>query len=399
MFDEEMKKLKELYESGCYEQKFYSSKIQDGSVFDSYEKFCSIPFTYKDEIRATTAYERTPVANDEVYGIFSSSGTTGKKTYYIYSKEDKSVHETFVKTFYTELGITPEDLGGVCAPIDTGVMAHTMMWQFTTMGAGYVTCVEPSPDNIAELISTLPVTVIATRPDVVSTLAYSPEWKKAAQDSKVSKLILGGGFLSNGRRNLLQDTWNAKVYNMFGMSEMFGPMAGECRFQDGQHYLNNYLMIELIDPQTGNPVKLGESGVAVYTTLWKKGFPLLRYWTDDVMSITYETCKCGSIFPRLYHHGRLGDCIKIDGRTIFPKMLEEILLSNQLIFDYQVIKSGEKITVFVEKAPDVLVSEECIKQIKQLFTNETVIEFKEPGSLHYTGHGKRFFENFGTENH
>ena len=121
-------------------------------------------FTYKDDIRSTEVYDRTPSSEGEVYGIFSSSGTTGKKTYYVYSKEDKLVHERFVRTFFSGVGIDEKDLGAVCAPIDTGVMAHTMMWQFTTMGAGYVTCVEPSPENIIDLITSVPVTQL--RPDL-----------------------------------------------------------------------------------------------------------------------------------------------------------------------------------------------------------------------------------------
>lgn len=392
MFENEMLKLKKLYEEGCFEKEFYSKKIGSVSMFDSYESFCRIPFTYKNELRETTAFERTSAGNGEVYGIFSSSGTTGNKTYYVYSKEDKLVHEKFVRTFFSELGVTPDDLGGVFAPIDTGVMAQTMMWQFTTMGAGYVNCVVPSPENIVDMVSTLPITAAASRPDILSTLAYKPEWTKAAQESRVNKLLAGGGFLSEERRRLLEKTWNAQVYNMFGMSEMFGPMAGECRCQDGQHYLSEYLMIELINLETKMPAAEGETGIAVYTSLWRKGFPLLRYWTDDVMEIKYGKCSCGSELPKIYFHGRLGDCISLENRKIFPKMLEEILLSNGLVHDYRAVKKEDKITVYIEKDPEIKVSEECISSIRELFTADTNIEYTEPGELHYAGHGKKFFD-------
>lgn len=140
-----------------------------------------------------------------------------------------------------------------------------------------INCPIPSPENIVDTITKVPVTVIATRPSIASGVAYNPVIQQMAQKSHVKKLLMGGGFLSKERRHLLEEVWDAECFNMFGMSEVFGPMAGECRQKNGLHYLNNYLMIEIVDPQNGKPVGNGEPGVAVYTTLWDKGFPLLRY--------------------------------------------------------------------------------------------------------------------------
>ena len=325
MFTKELEKLKKLYKKGIYTPEFYSKKVKETS-FDSYKEFLKIPFTYKYELRNSTVEQRSTTSAKDIYGVFSSSGTTGEKTFYIYNKNDKQVHEEFVRTFFTELGITEEDLGGVFAPVDTGVMAHTMMWQFTTMGAGYINSPIPSPENIVDTITKVPVTVVATRPSIASGVAYNPYITEIARNSKVKKLLMGGGFLSSERRKLLEKSWNAECYNMFGMSEMFGPMAGECRKKNGQHYLSDYLMIEIVNPTTGKPVNIGEIGVAVYTTLWDKGFPLLRYWTDDLMSLDFSKCECGSVNPRLFFKGRLNDCFIINGEYIFPENEENILI-------------------------------------------------------------------------
>lgn len=393
MYEREMEELRTLYKKGCFNMEMYDGKIKDEHVFDSYESFAQIPFSYKSDIRKTNAYDRTTCKRDGIYGLFSSSGTTGKKTHYIFSKDDKMVHEEFVKTFYTELGVLPEDLGAVCAPIDTGVMAQTMMWQFTTMGAAYVNCTEPSPENVAALVSDLPVTIIATRPNMASTMAYRPDWAETAKKSSVKKLFMGGGFLSKGRRKLLEETWGADCYNMFGMSEMFGPMAGECRCKNGQHFLNQYLLIEIINPETMQPVKIGETGVAVYTTLWDKGFPLLRYWTDDVMRLTFEKCECGSELPRLFCYGRKADCITIDGEDIFPIMLEEILMAHGFILDYQaVLEEDQSVTVKIEKPQNAEVTEAMVRKIEELFKTKISMQILEPGELKFFGHGKRFFQ-------
>ena len=390
MFESELKKLSELYEKGLFSKKYYSDRIDGNHSFSSYDEFCKIPIMYKQSIRDTSIFDRTNTSSDEIYGVFSSSGTTGAKTFYIYNNNDKKVHEEFVKTFFDELGITAEDIGGVMAPVGTGVMAHTMMWQFNAVGAGYVNCPEPSPENVIDIIENVPVSVIATRPNIVSTIAYFPDLTKKAQKSSVKKLALGGGFLSKERRKLLERTWDAQCYNCFGMSEMFGPMAAECKKKNGLHYLNQYLMIELLDPITKEPVPEGMPGIAVYTTLWEKGFPLLRYWTDDLMILDKTTCDCGSEYPRLFYLGRLADCFKSGSSYIFPEQVEDILFRNDFIGEYKVISENGSYTVITETDPGQDTSK-VLNELRQLFECDTVeINMVPHGSLNYKGFGNRF---------
>ncbi len=388
----ELSKLRDLNAKGVFSPYFYSRKIKDVAQLESYGMFQTIPFTFKNEIRNTSVEDRTTTRPEDIYGVFSSSGTTGEKTYYIYNKNDKKVHEEFVKTYYSELGVTAEDLGAVMAPVDTTVMAHTMMWQFTTMGAGYVNCPIPSPENMIDTISKIPVTIIATRPSIASGVAYNPLMQKIAQKSKVKKLLMGGGFLSEERRKLLEFSWDADCYNMFGMSEMFGPMAGECRNKNGLHYLDKYLMIEIVDPQTKEPVKDGEPGVAIYTTLWDKGFPLLRYWTDDVMRITREKCSCGSPYPRLYYLGRLNDCFMINGKYIFPENVENILFKHGYIGEYRVEKEEGGYLIKTESIT-MEIKQETVAEMQELLCDNVQIMPVAPGSLNYDGHACRFVQN------
>lgn len=390
MYEKELEKLRRLYQDGAFRPEFYSKKLQVTS-FDNYEEFQKIPFTYKRELRDSTVEQRTTTDMKDIYGVFSSSGTTGEKTFYIYNKKDKQVHEEFVRTFYTELGITENDLGGVMAPVDTGVMAHTMMWQFTTMGAGYVNCPIPSPENIIDTITKVPVTVIATRPSIASGVIYNPYITDLARKSHVNKLLLGGGFLSSERRKLLEKAWNAECYNMFGMSEMFGPMAGECKFKNGQHYLSDYLMIEIVNPSTGEPVEIGEVGVAVYTTLWDKGFPLLRYWTDDLMKLDFSQCGCGSKNPRLFYKGRLNDCFVIDGQYVFPENIENVLFKYGHYGEYMVEHSHEKYVIKVESG-NANISQKMMDEVNSLMGKQCEVQILMPGSLNYDGHSKRFIE-------
>ena len=392
LYESELEKLRALFEQGVYKPAFYNKKLNDIAQLDNYDSFKNIPFTYKWEIRNTSVEERSTTSAKDIYGVFSSSGTTGEKTYYIYNKNDKRVHEEFVTTFFTELGVKEDDVGAVMAPIDTTVMGHTMMWQFTTMGAGYVNCPIPSPENMIDIVTKVPVTVVATRPAIASGVAYNPLIKQVAQNSKVNKLLMGGGFLSSERRKLLEDAWNAECYNLFGMSEMFGPMAGECRKKNGLHYLNQYLMIEVVDPDSGEPVAKGTPGVAVYTTLWDKGFPLLRYWTDDVMILTEDKCECGSCLPRLFYLGRLNDCFRTEKRFIFPENVENILFKYGNIGEYRVERHNGNYLVKTEghgKDPNP----DMLNELNDLFGVSVEVEIVIPGSLNYDGHAKRFSDD------
>lgn len=390
MYERELKQLKALYEDGLFKSPFYARKIKGAEVFESYENFSKIPFMYKDDIRSCKAYERTSAKAGDVYGIFSSSGTTGEKTFYVYTNKDKQVHEEFVREFFTEFGVNSTDLGGVFAPVDTGVMAHSMMWQFTTMGAGYVTCVEPSPENMIDFIQKLPVSVVATRPSVVCSIVGNPGYEKIARESDVRLMLLGGGFLSEGRRKAIEKAWGAKCYGLLGMSEIFGPIGAECRVRDGWHYPDNYIFIEVVHPKTHLPVKAGECGVAVYTTLWDKGFPLLRYWTDDMVWLDTRPCACKNSHPRLHYKGRLADCLEINGNYVFPPMLEECLFAHGFTGEYRAVMEGGKITVILEKLDGFEFTEQLKRAVDDIFTVEVGIEFKSGEEMRYNGHDVRF---------
>lgn len=390
MYECELNKLLNLYKRGLFSKRYYKERIEGEKSFSSYDQFCKIPLMDKKSIRDTAIFERTNTSKSDVYGIFSSSGTTGDKTFYVYNKNDKKVHEEFVRTFFDEMKISNDDIGGVMAPVGTGVMAHTMLWEFSAVGAGYINCPEPSPKNMIEIIEKIPVTVIATRPNIASSIAYFPELCSKAQVSSVKKLALGGGFLSEARRKMIEEAWNAECFNCFGMSEMFGPMAAECREKNGLHYLDKYLMIELLDPINKKPVSEGQPGIAVYTSLWEKGFPLLRYWTDDMMIIDTSKCKCGSSNPRIRYLGRLADCIILDGSYIFPEQVENILFENGFKGEYRVVKESNQISVFTEIAEQKDFTK-IQTLLEQLFLHRKVnVSLVPIGDLDYKGFGKRF---------
>ena len=282
------------------------------------------------------------------------------------------------------------------APIDSGVMAHTMVWEFLTMGAGFINCPEPTPKAMFDIIHSVPVTAIATRPDVVMGPLYDSELRSLFAESSVKKLLLGGGFLTNERRNVLEQLWGADCYALFGMSELFGPMASECLKKDGFHYKESELIVEIINPSTMEPVEEGDKGIAVYTTLWEKGFPLLRYWTDDVFSLDRSTCECRLGLPRLRYWGRLADCCAVSDSdvsrfnpsihrledVVFAPALETGLFGNGLFGEYECLIVDGKAIVRSERCDYGSIDEQGAKAaLDNIFRGKVDLIMVDAGSI------------------
>lgn len=349
--DKQLQTLGEAWEQGYFATPFYRDKLGSSQIKApaSYSRLEALPLTFKEEIRNTSPFHLTNTPPGQIYGIFSSSGTTGEMTYYIYSREDKETQARCSSELLGRLGIGPTDMGVVATPIGTGVMGHSMMWQFSALGAGFVNCPHPTPDSIVNLVTRLPVTAIATLPAVAASVLADPVFAQAVSQSSVNCLLMGGNYLSEGKRALLEQVWTADCYNMLGMSEIFGPIAGECPAKDGLHYLPHLLLIEVIDPVSKRRLGPEETGIAVYTTLWKKGFPLIRYWSDDFVSLDSKPCACGSSLPRLHFKGRSADCLQVGlGRWIFPSDVEDILLKHGFGGEFQVRRRAGELELLLE---------------------------------------------------
>ena len=119
-----------------------------------------------------------------------------------------------------------------------------------------------------------------------------------------------------------------KAYNSFGMSEMCGPGVGfECKEQNGLHFWEDYYIVEIVDPETLEPVPDGEIGELVLTTLNREAMPLLRYRTRDLTRVLGRSCPCGRNHVRLDRmRGRSDDMMVLRGVNIFPIQIEKILM-------------------------------------------------------------------------
>jgi phenylacetate-CoA ligase len=146
-----------------------------------------------------------------------------------------------------------------------------------------------------------------------------------------------------------------KAYNSFGMTEMNGPgVAFECKYQDGMHLWEDNYIVEIVDPDTLEPVPDGQMGEMVLTTLDRTMMPILRYRTRDLTRIIAEPCKCGRTHRRIDRiKGRTDDMFIIKGVNVFPMQVEKILvqypgLGSNYLITLETIDDNDVMTVEVE---------------------------------------------------
>lgn len=159
--------------------------------------------------------------------------------------------------------------------------------------------------------------------------------------SSYKGLVFGGEAPAPRLRKLLQD-WDVEMFEITSLGDVIG--AIDCRLHDGFHAWEDMALIECLDPQTGEPVADGERGELVVTSLQDEVAPLIRYRTDDLVTLNRTPCLCGRTHARIKVLGRLGDELLINGQSILPRditpLIEQFPETRNAL--YQVIRPGRE---------------------------------------------------------
>ena len=170
------------------------------------------------------------------------------------------------------------------------------------------------------------------------------EIDKAGLRDKIAlkKMIFGSERSSDAMRQRISDLSGVpmeELYDIPGMTELYGPGTGlDCKYHTGIHYWADYYILELLNPETLEPVPVGEEGEMVVTTLMKEAAPLVRYRTRDITRLIPGTCPCGSLMPR--HDrllGRSDDMFIFRAVNIYPSHIDEIISKSEGVgSEYQI---------------------------------------------------------------
>ncbi|MBO4433514.1 MAG: phenylacetate--CoA ligase [Clostridia bacterium] len=299
-----------------------------------------LPFTSKQDLRDTYPYGMFAVPMEDVVRLHASSGTTGKQIVVGYTQNDLDVWGDIVARQLAAAGITKEDKVHVAYGYGLFTGGLGIAEGSRRLGC---TSIPVSSGNTARQLTIMQdfeSDAIACTPSYAMYLGESAE--KAGIDT--SKLPLRAGIFgaepwTEEMRREIEKSLNIKAFDIYGLTEIMGPgVAYECSAQKGMHVNEDHFIIEILDPETHKPVKDGEKGEIVFTCLTKEAFPLIRFRTKDIGTITHEKCSCGRTFVRMSKPmGRIDDMLIIRGVNVFPSQIETVLLQMNLSPNYQII--------------------------------------------------------------
>lgn len=288
------------------------------------------PFTVKTDLRDNYPFGMFAVSMTEMGRLHASSGTTGKPTVVGYTLDDVGRWSELMARSMAGAGIRPGDLlhNAYGYGLFTGGLgAH---YGAEKLGCVVVPVSGGGTERQVTLIKDLGPTVLCSTPSYALNIAEVAE-KMGVDIAQlpVRRGLFGAEPWSNELRSELDQRLGIKSVDVYGLSEIMGPgVACECdTAREGLHGWEDHFLFEIIDPETLEPLPMGETGELVITTLTKKAMPMVRYRTRDITRLTDEPCACGRTHVRILRvDGRDDDMMIIRGVNVYPSQVESVLV-------------------------------------------------------------------------
>ncbi|GHT77822.1 phenylacetate-coenzyme A ligase [Actinomycetota bacterium] len=334
--------------ANCYQNiPFYTKALDAAGIkpgdIKSLDDLTKLPFTLKQDMRDAYPFGLFAIdVHDNVQRLHASSGTTGNATVCGYTQRDIDNWGDCFARAIAQVGGGSESILQVSygyGLFTGGLGAHE---GGIRIGATILPMSSGNTKRQVQMMKDFGVDILACTPsyalniaDTAIELGYNP-----ATEFKVTGAILGAEPCSDNMRKEIEQKLGVTVVDIYGLSEVMGPgVSCECRYQDGLHVAEDHFIIEIIDPDTLEPLPDGEWGEVVFTTLTKECSPLIRYRTRDISRIIPGSCECGRTLRRMDRiTGRTDDMLIIRGVNVFPSQIQQVINSfDEVTSYYQII--------------------------------------------------------------
>lgn len=361
-----VKLAKYVYDnSPVYKQKLSEVGIIPTDI-KSIDDITKLPFTSKEDLRDSYPFGLFSTDIKNVAEIHVSSGTTGNPTVVGYTKRDLNLWANIAARSIACAGGNKGDKIQISYGYGLFTGGLGIHYGALRLGATIIPTATGQTKRQIKLMQDFKPRIIACTPSYILYLAE--EMKELGIDPRTSSWevgIFGSEPWTTAMRDKIDFTLDLISTDIYGLSEIMGPgVAQECQYRQGLHIWSDLFYPEIVDPNTGQSLPEGQDGELVITALTKQAIPLLRYRTRDIVSITYETCKCGRTAPRISKiKGRTDDMIVVRGINIFPTQVEHALLQvDGALPNYQLI---------VDRTASALDTLEVLVEVdEKLFTDE-----------------------------
>ena len=308
---------------------YYGKKYRELGITDvtSQEAFEELPFSSKDDLRNAYPLGIQAVPDEEVVRIHSSSGTTGKPVIIPYTAKDVDDWAIMFARCYETAGVTKKDRVHITPGYGLWTAGIGFQAGAEKLGAMVIPMGPGNTDKQLQMMIDLESTVLTATSSYALLLAEEIDKRGLKDKIHLKKGVFGSERWSEKKRKYIKEKLGIELNDIYGLTEIYGPGIGiSCDAQNGIHYWDDYVYLEIIDPKTGKTLPDGEEGEIVITTLVKEGAPLIRFRTHDISRIIPGECPCGRKHPRLdIIKGRSDDMFKVHGVNMFPSQVEELL--------------------------------------------------------------------------
>ncbi len=396
--------------SAFYRQRFKEAGVEPGDI-RTLADVSKLPFTRKVDLRDNYPTGMFSAPKSQVVRYHVSSGTTGKPTVVGYTKGDIETWSESLARALTSIGLGRDDVVQVGYGYGLFTGGLGLHYGAERIGAAVLPVGTGNTERQIELMQDLGTTAIACTPSYFLHIMEVAEKMGVSikKDTNLKAGIFGAEPWSLETRKRIEDATGINAYDIYGTSEISGPLFTECHVKKGIHVWADMFLIEVLDPKTGEPVADGETGELVFTTLHKYALPLIRYRIGDLTIMDSEPCECGRTHPRIMRIlGRTDDMLIIRGINVFPSQVESVLMDIPEVGDHWEILVDRKgpldmMTVKVEltqagfsdKIGDLMkLRKKISKELKGVLNIAAEVDLVEPGTIPRSmGKAKRVTDN------
>jgi phenylacetate-CoA ligase len=393
---------------------FYHDRMKAQNVHpDDIKELADItklPFMFKQDLRDGYPNRIFTATQEELVRYHVSSGTTGKPTVVGYTQKDIDYWATSIARGLTAIGLGRGDVIQVSYGYGLFTGGLGMHYGAERIGATVLPTSVGNTERQIELMQDLEVTAIACTPSYLLHIGEVAEKMgiDIKKDTHLKAGILGAEPWTESMRTRMENWLGIKAYDIYGTSELSGPMFTECAEQNGFHIWSDIALVEVIDPKTGEQLEPGEKGELTLTMLQKEALPMIRYRIGDISSIDEDVCPCGRTSPRIKRiQGRVDDMLIIRGINVFPSQVEytlmtipevgqhfQIVVERKGALDDMLVRVELTKGSFSDKINDLMQIRKNVEHRLRNALNVAVdVELVEPGSLpRFEGKSKKVID-------
>ena len=343
---------------------YYRKKMEEKGVtpadIKSVDDLHKLPFVTKADLRDAYPYGLMGKPLSDCVRIQSTSGTTGKRVVAFYTQHDIDLWEDCCARAIVAVGGTKDDVCQVSYGYGLFTGGPGLNGGSHKVGCLTIPTSSGNTERQIMFIKDLQTTILCCTPSYAAYLGESMKEMGMTPDQIPLKAgIFGAEAWSEEMRQDIQNTLGIKAYDIYGLTELSGPgVSFECSEQTGMHINEDHFIAEIIDPETGEVLPEGEKGELVFTAITKEAFPLLRYRTRDICTLSRKKCSCGRTHVKMSKPmGRSDDMLIIRGVNVFPSQIESVLINAGYPANYQIIvdrvNHSDTLAVHVEMTPEM----------------------------------------------